>query len=54
VSDHAIAFACGAFGVGYVLGGGLFSGTTGWLVKNGLRAAVIAPLAKMLFARPKR
>jgi hypothetical protein len=53
VSAHPIAFVAGAFGVGYVLGGGIFSGTTGWLVKNGLRAAAIVPVAKMLFASPQ-
>ena len=49
INTHPVAFVGGALGVGYLLGGGLFSGTTGWLVKNGLRLVVLLPLAKMVF-----
>jgi hypothetical protein len=41
VQRHPIAMVAAAAGVGYVLGGGLFSPTTGRLLKLGLRLAII-------------
>lgn len=45
VQRNPIAMVCAAAGLGYVLGGGLFSPLTGKLVKVGLRLAII-PLVK--------
>ncbi len=41
VQKNPIATVCVAAGIGYVLGGGLFSPTTARLLKVGLRLAVI-------------
>ncbi|TMA29448.1 MAG: hypothetical protein E6J78_01500 [Deltaproteobacteria bacterium] len=45
VQRHPIGMVCAALGVGYVLGGGLFSPFTSRLLKIGIRLAVI-PLVK--------
>src|SRR5437016_2791284 len=45
VQSHPIGMVCAALGVGYVLGGGLFSPFTSRLLKIGIRLAVI-PLVK--------
>jgi hypothetical protein len=45
VQEHPFMMVAAALGVGYVLGGGLFSPLTGKLLRLGLRAAVI-PLVK--------
>ncbi len=45
VRKHPLAMLCAAAGVGYVLGGGLFTQTTARLLRYGLRIAVI-PLVK--------
>ena len=45
VQRHPIGMVCAALGVGYVLGGGLFSPFTARLLKVGIRLAVI-PLVK--------
>jgi len=45
VDRHPIGMVLAAAGVGYVLGGGLFSPLTGRLVKIGIRLALI-PLVK--------
>ncbi len=45
VDRHPIGMVCAALGVGYVLGGGLFSPLTGRMVRYGLRLALI-PLVK--------
>jgi hypothetical protein len=42
---HPIGLVCAALGVGYVLGGGLFSPFTSRLLKVGIRLAII-PLVK--------
>jgi hypothetical protein len=49
VDKHPIAMVLAAVGVGYVLGGGLFSPLTGRLLSVGLRLAVI-PLVKSQLA----
>jgi hypothetical protein len=41
VQRHPIGMVLAAAGIGYVLGGGLFSPTTGRLLKLGLRLAII-------------
>jgi hypothetical protein len=45
VERHPIGMVLGALGVGYVLGGGLFSPLTGRLVRVGMRLALV-PLIK--------
>lgn len=45
VERHPIGMVLGAMGVGYVLGGGLFSPMTGRLVRIGVRLALV-PLIK--------
>ena len=45
VQRHPIGMVCAALGVGYVLGGGLFSPLTARLLKVGIRLALI-PLVK--------
>jgi hypothetical protein len=45
VQRHPIGMVCAAVGIGYVLGGGLFSPLTSRLLKIGLRLAII-PLVK--------
>ena len=45
VQRHPIGMVCAALGVGYVLGGGLFSPFTARLLKIGIRMAII-PLVK--------
>jgi hypothetical protein len=45
VQRNPIAMVCAAAGVGYLLGGGLFSRTTARLLRYGLKAALI-PLVK--------
>ena len=45
VQRHPIGMVCAALGVGYVLGGGLFSPFTARLLKMGIRMAII-PLVK--------
>jgi hypothetical protein len=45
VERHPIGMVLAAMGVGYVLGGGLFSATTGRLVRIGIRLALV-PLIK--------
>jgi hypothetical protein len=49
VNEHPIAMVLAALGVGYVLGGGLFSPFTGRVLSIGLRLAVI-PLVKSQLA----
>ena len=49
VQRNPIAMVCVAAGVGYVLGGGLFSPTTARLLKVGLRLAII-PFVKSQLA----
>jgi hypothetical protein len=41
VQRHPIGMVLAAAGIGYVLGGGLFSPTTGRLLRLGLRLAII-------------
>lgn len=41
IQDHPIQTIAIALGVGYVLGGGLFSRFTGTLVRYGMRAALL-------------
>ena len=41
VQRNPIAMVCAAAGLGYVLGGGLFSPTTARLLKLGMRLAII-------------
>jgi len=45
VERHPIGMVFAALGVGYVLGGGLFSPVTGRLIKIGMRLALV-PLIK--------
>jgi hypothetical protein len=45
VQRNPIGMVCAAAGIGYLLGGGLFSPTTGRLVRYGIRLALI-PLLK--------
>ena len=49
VQKNPILMVCAAAGVGYVLGGGLFSPTTARLFRYGLRLAII-PLVKSQLA----
>ena len=49
VQRNPIAMVCVAAGVGYVLGGGLFSPTTARLLKIGMRLAII-PFVKSQLA----
>jgi hypothetical protein len=49
VQRHPIGMVLAAVGVGYVLGGGLFSATTGRLMKIGMRLALV-PLIKSQIA----
>ena len=49
VNRNPIAMICVAAGVGYVLGGGLFSPTTSRLLKLGMRLAII-PFVKSQLA----
>jgi hypothetical protein len=49
VQRHPIGMVCAALGVGYVLGGGLFSPLTSRLLKIGIRLAII-PLVKSQLA----
>jgi hypothetical protein len=49
VQRHPLGMVLAAMGVGYVLGGGLFSPTTGRLVKVGIRLALV-PLIKSQIA----
>lgn len=49
VQRNPIAMVCVAAGVGYVLGGGLFSPTTARLLKVGMRLAII-PFVKSQLA----
>ena len=41
IQDHPIQTVAIALGIGYVLGGGLFSRFTGTLVRYGMRAALL-------------
>jgi hypothetical protein len=49
VQRHPIGMVLGAIGVGYVLGGGLFSQTTARLMRIGVRLALV-PLIKSQIA----
>jgi hypothetical protein len=49
VQRHPLGMVLAAAGVGYVLGGGLFSATTGRLVRVGMRLALV-PLLKSQIA----
>lgn len=53
VQRHPIGMVCAAAGVGYLLGGGLFSPLTGKLLRVGLRLALI-PLLKNQLANLSR
>ena len=48
VDRHPIGMVLGAVGVGYVLGGGLFSPVTGKLLKIGIRLALIPVIKSQL------
>ena len=51
IRENPLAFAGAALGVGYVLGGGLFSRPTGWFLKNGLRLSFLFAGAKALTSK---
>jgi len=48
IDRHPIGMVCAAVGVGYLLGGGLFSPITGKLLRVGIRLALIPMIKSQL------